>query len=62
MAQKSYTLTRGDAEKSDVVIATDATSFTGDIRLIVKDTAPKSEIIKLVQLLTNTFLVENYPF
>ena len=51
MAQNSFTVSRGATNKSDVTIASDATSFTGDVRLIIKDTATKAEIYKLIELL-----------
>ena len=62
MGQKSYTVSQGDIEKSKVVIANDATSFTGIIRLIIKDDASKSDIIKLIELLETTFVTQDYPF
>lgn len=62
MAQKRYTVSQGDTEKKDIVIATDATSFTGAIRLIVKDTLPKSEVLKLIDMVKDVILTSNYPF
>jgi hypothetical protein len=62
MGQNRYTLSQGDTEKQDVVIATDATSFTGEVRLIVKDTLPKSEVLKLIDMIRDVVLTSNYPF
>ena len=62
MGQNRYTVAKGDTEKQDVVIATDATSFTGEIRLIVKDTLPKSEVLKLIEQIKDVILTSNYPF
>lgn len=62
MAQNRYTVSMGDIEKTDVVIATDATSFTGDIRLIVKDTSTKSEVLKLIDMIKDVIQTSNYPF
>ena len=62
MGQNRYTVAKGDTEKQDVVIATDATSFTGEIRLIVKDTLPKGEVLKLIEQIKDVILTSNYPF
>jgi hypothetical protein len=62
MGQNRYTVLQGDTEKQDVVIATDSTSFTGEVRLIVKDTLPKSEVLKLIDMIRDVVLTSNYPF
>lgn len=62
MGQSRYTVSMGDTEKKDVVVDVDATSFTGDIRLIIKDTMPKSEVLKLIDMIKNVVLTSDYPF
>ena len=62
MGQRRYTVSRGTSKERDVSSETDATSFSGTIRLIIKDDAPKSEIYSLIDLLKNKFLSETYPF
>ena len=63
MAQKQFDISQGKSKLEHVVIASNSDSLGGAVaRLIVSDTATKSELDKLIEVLQSAFVKTNFPY
>lgn len=63
MPQRQFTIAQSGDKINDVVVGSNSDNLSGGIaRLIVADTATKSEVIKRVQTLLDALVKTSFPF